>query len=65
MKLHNALIYSVLTLGIGLTACEKKPETAIEKLEDKGRMVSMRARTRICKTLAKTLPKPLRMRARR
>ncbi|MES2683018.1 MAG: hypothetical protein V4650_05805 [Pseudomonadota bacterium] len=35
MKLHNVLMYSVLTLGIGLTACEKKPETAIEKLEDK------------------------------
>ena len=35
MKLHNALMYSVLTLGIGLAACEKKPETAIEKLEDK------------------------------
>ena len=35
MKLHNAAMYAVLTLGIGLTACEKKPETAMEKLEDK------------------------------
>lgn len=35
MKLHNAAMYAVLTLGIGLTACEKKPETPVEKLEDK------------------------------
>ncbi len=35
MKLHNAAMYAVLTLGLGLTACEKKPETPIEKLEDK------------------------------
>ena len=35
MKLHNAAMFAVLTLGIGLTACEKKPETPIEKLEDK------------------------------
>ncbi len=35
MKLHNAAMFAVLTLGIGLTACEKKPETPVEKLEDK------------------------------
>lgn len=35
MKLHNALLVAGLTLGLGLTACEKKPETPIEKLEDK------------------------------
>ncbi len=35
MKLHNALMVAALTLGLGLTACEKKPETAAEKLEDK------------------------------
>lgn len=35
MKLHTAAIYAVLTLGIGLTACEKKPQTPVEKLEDK------------------------------
>lgn len=35
MKLQNAALFAVLTLGIGLTACEKKPETPIEKLEDK------------------------------
>ena len=34
MKLHHALSCAVLTLGLGLVACEKKPETAIEKLED-------------------------------
>lgn len=32
MKLHHALICAVLTLG--LVACEKKPETVLEKLED-------------------------------
>ena len=35
MKLHHAALFAVLTLGFGLTACEKKPETPIEKLEDK------------------------------
>ena len=35
MKLHNAALYAALTLGIGLVACEKKPETAFAKLEDK------------------------------
>lgn len=34
MKLHHALSCAVLALGLGLVACEKKPETAIEKLED-------------------------------
>lgn len=34
MKLHHALTCAVLTLGLGLVACEKKPDTAIEKLED-------------------------------
>ncbi len=35
MKLHNAALFAALSLGIGLTACEKKPETPVEKLEDK------------------------------
>lgn len=34
MKLHNAALYAVLTLGLGLAACEKKPETPLEKVED-------------------------------
>lgn len=34
MKLHKALLFSVLTLGAGLAACEKKPATAVEKLEE-------------------------------
>ncbi len=35
MKLQQAAFFAVLTLGLGLTACEKKPETPMEKLEDK------------------------------
>jgi len=35
MKLHNALMVAALTLGLGITACEKKPETAAEKIEEK------------------------------
>jgi len=34
MKRHNAALYAVLTLGLGLAACEKKPETPLEKVED-------------------------------
>ncbi len=35
MKLHKAMLLAALTLGTGLAACEKKPETPVEKLEDK------------------------------
>lgn len=35
MKLQNVALCAVLTLGLGLAACEKKPETALERLEDK------------------------------
>jgi hypothetical protein len=34
MKLHIAALFAVLTLGMGLTACEKKSESSMEKLED-------------------------------
>jgi len=33
--MQNAMLVAALTLGLGLTACEKKPETPVEKLEDK------------------------------
>lgn len=35
MKLPHAALCAVLSLGLGLAACEKKPETALEKFEDK------------------------------
>lgn len=35
MKLTNAALCAVLSLGLGLAACEKKPETPLEKFEDK------------------------------
>ena len=36
MTLHRTLLLASFTaLGFGLAACEKKPETAMEKLEDK------------------------------
>lgn len=34
MKLLPIVVTAVLTLGLGLSACEKKPQTPIEKLED-------------------------------
>lgn len=35
MKLQNIALCAVLTLGLGLAACEKKPETPLQNLEDK------------------------------
>lgn len=35
MKTQHAALAAILTLGVALTACEKKPETKMEKLEDK------------------------------
>ncbi len=34
MKPQHALICALLTLGLGLTACEKKADTPMEKLEE-------------------------------
>lgn len=34
MKLRNAVLFSVLSLGLGLAACEKKEETPIERATD-------------------------------
>lgn len=35
MKLSHATLIAVLSLSLGLSACEKKPETTAEKIEDK------------------------------
>ncbi len=35
MNIRNLALVAVITLGLGVAACEKKPETAAEKIEDK------------------------------
>lgn len=35
MKLSHATLIAILSLGVGLAGCEKKPETTAEKIEDK------------------------------
>lgn len=34
MKLHHVALATLITLGLPLAACEKKPETPLEKLEE-------------------------------
>lgn len=35
MKTQHAALAAILTLGVALAACEKKPESKLEQLEDK------------------------------